>query len=124
MSMEYAGAMDLDPPLDAEGATWIRDGVGPGHGGWIPTRNGGSLSPRPEADPAELVDWLRALVAAKQHDVSGALAAYDTETRELVVVTARAGRVTRRVVRKAPAPSRSNVVDLTARRRTVSRQIS
>jgi hypothetical protein len=124
MSMEYAGAVDLDPPLDAEEASWIRDGVGPGHGGWIPIRDGGSLRPRPEADPAELVDWLRALVSAKHKEVSGAVAAYDTETRELLVITARAGRVIRRVVRKAPEPSRSNVVDLTSRRRTVSRQIS
>ena len=124
MGMEYAGAMDLDPPLDAEEASWIRDGIGPGHGGWIPVRGGCSLRPRPEADPAELVDWLRALVSAKRKEVSGAVAAYDTETRELLVITARAGRVTRRVARKAPAPSRTNVVDLSSRRRTVSRQIS
>lgn len=125
MSTEYAGAMDLDPPLDPEEASWIRDGVGPGHGGWIPTRDGSALRPRPEADPAELVAWLRDLVAAGRREVSGAVAAYDTDTRELVVITARGGRVTRRVVRRAlRSAGRPNVIDLATHRRAISRQIS
>jgi hypothetical protein len=57
----------------------------------------------------------------------GMVAAYDTETRELVAITASRGRVTTRVLRRRPssrAAERSNVVDLAARRRAVSRAIS
>jgi hypothetical protein len=125
MTTEYAGAMELDPPLDPEEASWIRDGVGPGHGGWIPVLDGSALRPRPEADPAELVAWLRDLVAAGHWHVSGAVAAYDTDTRELVLISARNGRVTRRAVRSGSRKaSRSNVIDLATHRRTISRQIS
>jgi hypothetical protein len=51
------------------------------------------------------------------------VAAFDPDTFELVLVSVRAVRVTRRILRKARVLRRDNVIDLATRRRRISRQI-
>jgi hypothetical protein len=124
VGIEYVGVMDLDPPLDPELAAAVADSGRAASGGWLPTRDGSSMRPRPDADPDELVRWLRDFVAAGHTAVVGVIAVFDTDTHQLVLVRARAGRVTRRTARPGSLPvARSNVIDLASHRRTVSRQI-
>jgi xanthine/CO dehydrogenase XdhC/CoxF family maturation factor len=58
----------------------------------------------------------------------GMVVAFDTSSRELVGITVSGGRVTSRVLRTARAAratgARSNVVELSSRRRSTSRAIS
>ena len=117
MSMEYAGAVEVEPPFRASAQDWVRGS------GWTPSRDGQTIRPRSGISLDDCVGSLRDLVTLDigQRTYAGVVAAYDTDTRELVTVTARDGRVTRRTLRKSPLRLRSNVVDLAARRRTVSR---
>ena len=120
MSTEYAGAVDVEPPYRAGDQGWV------GATGWVLSRDGRTLRPRPEAHLDACVRRLRELVALDDgvRAFDGVVAAYDDRTRELVTVTVRDGRVTRRTVRKPRLRRRSNVIDLAARRRAISRQLS
>jgi hypothetical protein len=124
VSIEYVGLMSLARPYDPDDEPSPYEGLDHVEAGWSLTSGGRSLRVRHDADLDLLVAWLRAF-AATGHEVSGVVAAFDADTHELVVVTARDGRVKRRTVR-APsrAPARSNVIDLATHRVTVSRQIS
>ena len=118
--MEYAGAVEVDPPFGAPDRTRVR------HAGWQPTRHGGVIRPASHELLDRCLASLRRLVAddAGKRTYAGALAAYDEETGRLAVVTVRDGRVSCRTVRAARLLPRSNVIDLTTRRRQVSRSIS
>jgi hypothetical protein len=132
VTTEFAGAIDLEPALTADETAYLRRLAGdlePAAMAWTPARDGTSLRPRRGADVQACVSSLHHLMAVMDRPARfrGTVAAYDTTTRELVAITASRGRVTSRVLRKRPSATpaeRSNVVDLAARRRAVSRAIS
>jgi hypothetical protein len=120
MGMEYAGAVDVTPPFRASAQDWVRGS------GWTPSCDGQTIRPRSGISLADCVASLRDLVTldSGMRTYDGVVAAYDVESRELVTVTVREGRVSRRTVRKAPARLTSNVVELDTHRRMRSRAIS
>jgi hypothetical protein len=133
MSTEFIGAVDLDPPLTAPEIAYVRRLGDPADGdpiSWTPSRDGRSLIPRKAADVDTCVESMRYLIATMDRPgrFRGMVVAFESDTRELVAVTVSRGRVTTRTLRTpnggGPLPSRSNVVDLAARRRSVSRAIS
>lgn len=131
MTTEFAGAIDLVPALTADETAYVRRLAGarePAAMAWTPARDGTSLRPRKGADAEACISSLQYLMTTMERPARfrGMVAAYDTATRELVAVTVSRGRVTSRVLRTRPtaAAERSNVVDLAARRRAVSRAIS
>jgi hypothetical protein len=120
MGMEYAGAVELDPPLDPEEASWVLDV------GWTVAADRRVIRPSAATRLDDCVDGLRDLVeldvGLRRYD--GAVAAYDARSGELVLVSTRAGRVTRRTLRKARGPvGRDNVIDLAGRRRALGRAV-
>jgi hypothetical protein len=132
VTIEFAGAIDLEPALTADEIAYVRRLAGardPASMAWTPSRDGTSLRPRKGADADACVDSLRFLMATMDRPgrFRGMVAAYDPHSREMVAITVSRGRVTLRVLRRPPATRaarRSNVVDLAARRRAVSRAIS
>jgi hypothetical protein len=115
MTMEYAGAVEVAPSFPAGAQDWVRSS------GWTPSRDGQTIRPRAEISLDDCVGSLRDLVAMDgERSYAGVVAAYDTDTRELVTVTVREGRVTRRAISRPQVRTRSNVIDLAARRRSVS----
>ncbi len=114
--MEYAGAVEVAPPFRAGAQDWVRSS------GWTPSRDGQTIRPRAEISLDDCVGSLRDLVAMDlgERSYAGVVAAYDTDSRELVMVSVREGRVTRRALSRPQMPTRSNVIDLDARRRSVS----
>ena len=132
MTTEFAGAIDLEPAMTADETAYVRrlaEAGEPATMVWTPARDGTSLRPRKGVHVEACVGSLQLLMATMERPTRfrGMVAAYDTETRELVAITASRGRVTTRVLRRRPssrAAERSNVVDLAARRRAVSRAIS
>lgn len=118
--MEYAGAVEIDPPFRPDESAWLVEAE------WTVSDDGRTIRPHERALLAAAVGGLRGLVAidAGARTYEGVVAAYDPTTRRLVIVSARAGRVTQRTLRKAPpVVNRDNVIDLASHRRTVSRQI-
>jgi len=116
--MEYAGAVEVDPPFRTDENEWLVDAQ------WTVSRDGRSIGPGERAELDECVEGLRDLIDVDQgtRTYDGAVAAYDPRTRELVVISTRSGRVTRRVLRKARSVvNRDNVIDLAGHRRTISR---
>jgi hypothetical protein len=120
MSMEYAGAVEVTPPFRASAQDWVRGS------GWMPSYDGQTIRPRTGISLEDCVASLRDLVTldSGMRSYDGVVAAYDVDSRELVTVTVRAGRVTRRTVRKPPRRLSSNVVELATHRRMRSRAIS
>jgi hypothetical protein len=118
--MEYAGAVEVDPPFRGGAQEWARGA------GWKPSRDGRTIRPREDLALDGAVRSLREMVAleAGRRAYAGVLAAYDTDSRDLVLVSVRDGRVTRRTARRPQVRERTNVIDLATHRRTVSRQIS
>ena len=127
MSIEYAGAIVLDPPLTADVVAWLADASAGWPGGWLVARDGSRLRPRQGSALEPSVSWLRTTLEYCDGvtEAEGKVAAYDSDTLQLVMITVRAGRVTRRIVQRKPHPARvrSNVVDLAARRRTTTRAL-
>jgi hypothetical protein len=119
--MEYAGAIEVHPPFRGDEGEWLA------HAGWVATRDGRTIRPRGDAELDDCVQGLRDLVGldAGMRVYEGAVAAYDPMTRELVTVSTRAGRVTRRTLRKPRhLVSRDNVIELATHHRTISRALS
>jgi hypothetical protein len=120
MSMEYAGAVEVTPPLRASAQDWVRGS------GWTPTRDGETIRPRPGVSLDDCVGSLRDLVTldAGARTYAGVVAAYDTDSRVLVTISVREGRVTRRIVGRPRVRRISNVIDLATHRRAAARAIS
>jgi hypothetical protein len=120
MSMEYAGAVEVVPPLRGGAQDWVRTT------GWTPSRDGQTIRPRAGISLDECVCALRDLVSmdAGRRSYTGTVAAYDDISREMVMVTARDDRVTRRTLRKRSGRSGTNVIDLATHHRAISRAIS
>jgi hypothetical protein len=118
--MELAGAIEVDPPFRGMEQEHVF-GVG-----WSPSGDGRHVLPRAEVSLDAAVRALRELVAAEQgrRRYDGVVAAYDPDTRGLVVIAVHEGRVSRRTVRRPPVQERSNVIDLATHRRWISRAIS
>jgi hypothetical protein len=124
MSMEYVGVIEVEPRLSRDEVYWMADGNATG---WMVSRDGRVLRPRPGIDLEVGLHSLRDLVCTERgsHRFEGAVAAYDSQSGTLVLITVGNGRVSRRTVRSRPARSTgSNVIDLASRRRTTSRAIS
>jgi hypothetical protein len=124
MDMEYVGLVEVDPCFSRDEVNWI---VEANATGWIVSRDGRVLGPRPGVDLEMCVQGLRDLVALGrgEHRFDGAVAVYDAEGGALVLLTVANGKVSRRTLRSRPAPPiGSNVIDLASRRRrTRSRAI-
>ena len=120
MAMEYAGAVEVEPAMRGGAQEWARSA------GWAPSRDGRTIRPREDVALEAAVGSLREMVGLEdgRRTYAGVLAAYDPESRDLVLVTVRDGRVTRRTARRPRVRERSNVIDLATHRRTISRQIS
>lgn len=118
--MEYAGAVEVAPPFGARAQDWVRGS------GWTPSRDGQTIRPRADISLEDCVGSLRDLVTldARERSYAGVVAAYDTDTRALVTITVRDGRVTRRALRRPQMRAQSNVIDLASHRRSMSRRIS
>ena len=118
--MEYAGAVEVAPPLMASAADWVRSS------GWMPSRDGQTIKPRGDISLDDCVGSLRDLVTldAGERAYAGVIAAYDTDTRELVTISVRDGRVTRRALRRRQVRAETNVIDLATHWRSISRRIS
>ena len=115
MGMEYAGAVEVTPPFRASAQDWVRGS------GWTPSHDGATIRPRSGISLDDCIGSLRDLVTLDKGERSyvGVVAAYDTHTRELVTVTVRDGRVTRRTLRKSHLRVQSNVIDLDTHRRGI-----
>ncbi len=128
MTTEFAGAIEIEPPLSAAEVGYVRrlaDG-GPESMAWVATRDGTRLRPKGRGDIAAALTSLRLLVGTMEQPrrFRGTVAAYDVRTRDLVAITVANGRVTLRTVRRSRAATQhSNVIDLATRRRTISRAI-
>lgn len=127
MSIEYAGAVVLDPPLTGDVVAWLADASIGWPGGWLVSRDGSRLRPRQGSALESSVSWLRTTLEYCDGvtEAEGRVAAYDTDTEQLVMIRVRGGRVTRRTVQRRAHLERvrSNVVDLAARRRTTTRAL-
>jgi hypothetical protein len=119
VGMEYAGAVEVEPPFRGGAQERARDV------GWAPSRDGRTIRPADDARLEVAVRALRDMVSTDDglRVYAGVLAAYDTDSRDLVIVTVRDGRVTRRTARRPEVRGRTNVIDLATHRRTISRQI-
>jgi hypothetical protein len=132
MTTEFAGAVDLDPPLTASEIAYVRRMGGATDVAlmsWVPARDGTYLRPRSGADVDSCLESMRCLIATMERPgrFRGMVAAYDTDTRELAAITVSRGRVTRRLLRATPPASgrrsSSTVIDLASRRRAMARDI-
>jgi hypothetical protein len=130
VTTEFAGAIDLEPPMTTQEIAYVRrlSQSGKARGSWVVARDGASVRPRRSATVDGCEEALRFLIGsmARSGRWRGTVAVFDTDSRELVAISASKGRVTRRVLRKAPgaAKPRTNVIDLASRRRSASRAIS
>jgi hypothetical protein len=120
VTMEYAGAVEVEPPIRGGDQDRARAT------GWAPSSDGRTIRPREEASWESAVRALREMVARDDghRGYAGVLAAYDTDSRDLVILTVSDGRVTRRTARKPQVRRSTNVIDLATHRRSISRQIS
>lgn len=137
MTIEFVGAIEIDPPLDndenelitrlAQAPAGSPDGAPTPASPWLPDATGTRLRVRCAVPPEDCADWLRYLIA----DIAtfggqrlvGIVVGHDTGTGELVTIRAGGGRVTRRTLRRpvrTRGPQRSNVIDLATRRRATS----
>jgi hypothetical protein len=116
--MEYAGAVEVQPPFRADESEWLVQAD------WTASHGGRMIRPRGDAELDDCVQGLRDLVALDlgSRTYDGVVAAYDEQTRRLVVVSTRSGRVSRRTLRKPKdVVTRDNVIDLASHRRTIMR---
>ena len=129
MTTEFAGAIEIEPPLTRPEIAYVRrlgDGGRPESMPWAVSRDGILLRTRGHPEVATALASLRLLVGSMERPsrFRGTVAAYDPATRELVALTVANGRVTVRMLRgPRAATARSNVIDLATRRRAVSRAI-
>ena len=132
MTIEFAGAVDVRPPLTTHEIAYVRrlaEDIGGSPMAWDAAAGGSDLRPQEGADVDDCVESMRQLLLTMEltSRFRGMVAAYDSETRELTAITVSRGRVSRRRL-FAPTGDKgrlgTNVVDLAARRRAVSRAIS
>ena len=129
MTTEFAGAIEIEPPLSGAEVAYVRrlaEGGSRESMPWAASRDGTLLRARGRAEVATAVASLRLLVGSvpRPGRFRGTVAAYDGDARELVTLTVTNGRVTLRSLRKPRARrTGSNVIDLASRRRTVSTAI-
>jgi len=127
MTTEFAGAIEIEPPLTRPEIAYVRrlgDGGRPESMPWAVSRDGTLLRTRGDPEVATALASLRLLVGSMERPsrFRGTVAAYDAEAHELVALTVANGRVTVRLLRgPRAATGRSNVIDLATRRRAVSR---
>ena len=121
MNIEYAGAVDVDPPFGATDVAFLADTTE-----WVASDDGSRLRPKPGADPRDAIERLRSLLSLNEgRRLDGVVAAYDDETGELVAISVGGGKVGRRTLRKAtPVTRRDNVIDLASHRRAISRPLT
>jgi len=130
MTTEFAGVIEIEPPLTRPEIAYVRrlgDGGGPESMPWAASRDGTLLRARGHAAVATALASLRLLVGSMESPsrFRGTVAAYDPEARELVAFSVANGRVTVRTLRKPRATiARANVIDLAAHRRGISSAIS
>ncbi|MGC4110752.1 MAG: hypothetical protein QM747_10090 [Nocardioides sp.] len=119
MSMEYAGVVEVDPPVRGAALNDVYDA------GWAPSRDGRRIRPHRDAGLEAVLQGIRELVAADEgrRCYAGVVAAYDPVSRDLMTITVREGRVVRRTLRRPTVRTGTNVIDLATHRRTFSRQI-
>ena len=91
MTTEFAGAIEIEPPLSAAEVGYVRrlaDG-GPESMAWVATRDGTRLRPKGRGDIAAALTSLRLLVGTMEQPrrFRGTVAAYDVRTRDLVAIT-------------------------------------
>lgn len=114
MGMEYVGAVDIEPPYGSREEAWVLSV------GWTLSRDGSELRPDRDCRLDLVVAGLRDLIKVEgRRRFDGMVAAYDHVSGELVTITATARRVTVRTMRKGRLRTRSNVVELATRRRSV-----
>jgi hypothetical protein len=120
MTMEYVGTVEVTPPMRARDQDWVRGS------GWLPSHDGQTIRPGAGIGLGDCVGSLRDLVTLDKgrRSYAGVVAGYDSDTRELVTITVREGRVTRRYLRRRQVQPQSNVIDLATHRRSFSRRIS
>jgi hypothetical protein len=129
MTTEFAGAIEIEPPLSRSQVAYVRrlaQGGSTESMPWTASRDGTLLRARGHAAVATALASLRLVVGSMERPsrFRGTVAAYDSDARELVTLTACNGRVTVRTLRgPRGATGRSNVIDLASRRGAVSRAI-
>ena len=130
MTTEFAGAIEIDPPLTRPEIAYVRRLGRRRRAGVDALGRVARRHPAPRARTRRGRDGARVAAAAgraawtRPSRFRGTVAVYDPETRELVALTVANGRVTVRMLRRPRAATgRSNVIDLATRRRAVSRAI-
>ena len=129
MTTEFAGAIEIEPPLSRPQVAYVRrlaQGGSTESMPWTASRDGTLLRARGHAAVATALASLRLLVGSMERPsrFRGTVAAYDPGPRVLVALSVTNGRVTIRTLRTARAARRrSNVIDLATRRGGVSRAI-
>jgi hypothetical protein len=129
MTTEFAGVIEIEPPLTRPEIAYVRrsgDGGVPESMPWTVSRDGTLLRARGPAPVETALASLRLLVGSMERPsrFRGTVAAYDPEARALVALTVANGRVTVRTLRgPRSVRGRSNVIDLATRRRGRSRAI-
>ena len=138
MTIEFVGAIEIEPPLTSEETAAIRRLARPDEGDtpydaptplspWWPTRDGTRLTPNRPVPVADCAEWLRyltteiaSLVPAR---LGGLVVGHDAATGEVGTIRAGSGRISRRTLRPPREPAdrkRSNVIDFASRRRAIS----
>lgn len=138
MTIEFVGAIEIEPPLTSAETAAIRRMARPEEGRapydaptplspWWPTHDGTRLTPNRPVPVADCADWLRFLAAEIDSlpvtRMGGLVVGHDPATGEVGTIRAGGGRISRRTLRPArgvPRKKRSNVIDFASRRRAIS----
>ena len=119
VSMEYAGAVEVEPPFRGGAQEWVRDA------GWTPSRDGRTIRPRDDTAwttrSAPCARWCRSTTVSVPMPASWRPT---TPTRATWCWSPSATAGSRGVRPRRPQVREgSNVIDLATHRRTISRQI-
>ena len=103
MTTEFAGAIEIEPPLSGAEVAYVRRLAGDDDAPpmpWAPARDGTTLRPHGAVDLEAAVESLRLLVRTMERPrrFRGTVAAYDAHARDLVAITVANGRVTVRAL--------------------------
>ena len=128
MTIEFVGAIEIDPPLTHGEAEAIRCHARPDDdpktrspSPWWPSRDGRRLLLNRPVSPDDGAEWLRRLTTevatVSVARLEGLVVGHDSKTGEVVMIRAGKGRITRRTLRQPHVRTPSNVIDFAARRR-------